>query len=179
MKRLIGTLCTALFCSAATAAEPDTTALYEHQLPRLHADTMLDMRQFAGQPMLVVNTASHCGFTSQFEGLEALHQQYKDKGLKVVGFPSNDFNQEAKSEEEAARVCFQNFGVTFDMAAPIGVKGDSAHPIFKEITRQSGKQPRWNFYKFVIDKDGRVTEVFSSITGPESKRLKSAIEQVL
>ncbi|WP_107852124.1 glutathione peroxidase [Oceanimonas marisflavi] len=179
MKRLIGTMCTALFCSSAMATEPNTAALYEHQLPRLHSDTTLDMRQFAGQPLLVVNTASHCGFTGQFEGLEALHQQYKDQGLKVVGFPSNDFKQEAKSEAEAAEMCFVNYGVTFDMAAPVSVKGDDAHPIFREITRQTGKQPRWNFYKFVIDREGRVTEVFSSITGPESKRLKAAIEQVL
>lgn len=179
MKKLFSGLCGLLLWQTASATEPNTAALFEHQLPRLHSDTTLDMRQFAGQPLLVVNTASHCGFTGQFEGLEALHQQYKDQGLRVVGFPSNDFNQEAKSEEEAAQVCFQNFGVTFDMAAPISVKGEQAHPIFKEITRQSGKQPRWNFYKFVIDRDGRVTEVFSSITGPESGRLKAAIEQVL
>lgn len=179
MRKLFCGLCGLLLCQTATAAEPDTGALYEHQLARLHSDDILDMRQFAGQPLLVVNTASHCGFTGQFEGLEALHQQYKDQGLKVVGFPSNDFKQEAKSEEETARVCFQNFGVSFDMAAPVSVKGDDAHPVFKEITRQSGKQPRWNFYKFVIDRDGRVTEVFSSITGPDSKRLKAAIEKVL
>ncbi|MDP5293219.1 glutathione peroxidase [Oceanimonas sp. CHS3-5] len=179
MKALFATLCTALLGAPAMAAGPDTAALFEHQLPRLHSDDTLDMRQFAGQPLLVVNTASHCGFTGQFEGLEALHQQYKEQGLRVVGFPSDDFKQEAKSEAEAAEMCFVNYGVTFDMAAPVSVKGDSAHPIFKEITRQTGKQPRWNFYKYVIDRDGRVTEVFSSITGPESKRLKAAIEGVL
>ncbi|WMC10420.1 glutathione peroxidase [Oceanimonas pelagia] len=179
MKKFFCGLCGLLLCQTASATEPNTAALYEHQLPRLHSDTTLDMRQFTGQPLLVVNTASHCGFTGQFEGLEALYQQYKDQGLKVVGFPSNDFKQEAKSEAEAAEMCFVNYGVTFDMAAPVSVKGDDAHPIFKEITRQTGKQPRWNFYKFVIDREGRVTEVFSSITGPESKRLKAAIEQVL
>lgn len=179
MKKLFSGLCGLLLCQTASATEPNTAALFEHQLPRLHSNETVDMRQFAGQPLLVVNTASHCGFTGQFEGLEALHQQYKDQGLKVVGFPSNDFNQEANSEAEAAEVCYVNFGVTFNMVAPIKVRGDDAHPIFREIARQSGKAPRWNFYKYVIDREGRVTAVFSSLTGPDSKKLKTAIEAVL
>jgi glutathione peroxidase len=180
MKRLLTTLCALLFGHSASASEPDTDALYHHQLKRLHSAEVVDLRErFAGKPMLVINTASFCGFTGQFEGLEALHQRYKDQGLMVVGFPSDDFNQEAKNEEKSAEVCFVNFGVTFDMFSPIHVKGDNAHPIFREIARQSDTPPRWNFYKYVIDRDGKVTAAFSSMTSPSSDKLRKAIEAVL
>ncbi|WP_375056666.1 glutathione peroxidase [Zobellella sp. DQSA1] len=179
MKKLFSGLCSLLLCQTASAAQPDTGALFEHRLPRLHAGETVDMRQFAGQPLLVVNTASFCGFTGQFEGLEALYQRYKDRGLRVVGFPSHDFRQEADDQAKTAEVCYVNFGVTFDMVAPIKVRGDDAHPIFREIARQSGKAPRWNFYKYVIDREGRVTAVFSSLTKPDDKRLNTAIEAVL
>jgi glutathione peroxidase len=180
MKRLLTTLCALLFGHSASASEPNTDALYHHQLKRLHSAEVVDLRErFAGKPMLVINTASFCGFTGQFEGLEALHQQYKDQGLMVVGFPSDDFNQEAKNEEKSAEVCFINYGVTFDMFSPIHVKGDNAHPIFREIARQSDTPPRWNFYKYVIDRDGKVTAAFSSMTSPDSDKLRKAIEAVL
>lgn len=179
MKSLLGGLCSLLLCQPLLAAEPDTAALFEHQLPRLHSSEMVDMRQFAGQPILVINTASFCGFTGQFEGLEALHQRYQSQGLKVIGFPSNDFRQEASDESKTAEVCFVNFGVTFDMVKPVKVRGDEAHPIFKEIARQSGKPPRWNFYKYVIDRNGKVTAVFSSMTKPDDKKLQDAIAAVL
>ncbi len=180
MKRLLTTLCALLFGHSASASEPNTDALYHHQLKRLHSAEVVDLRErFAGKPMLVINTASFCGFTGQFEGLEALHQRYKDQGLMVVGFPSDDFNQEAKNEEKSAEVCFVNFGVTFDMFSPIHVKGDNAHPIFREIARQSDTPPRWNFYKYVIDRDGKVTAAFSSMTSPDSNKLRKAIEAVL
>ncbi len=180
MKRLLTTLCTLLFGHTVSAVEPDTDALYNHQLKRLHSAEVVDLRErFAGKPILVINTASFCGFTGQFEGLEALHQRYKDQGLMVVGFPSDDFNQEAKNEEKSAEVCFVNFGVTFDMFSPIHVKGDNAHPIFREIARQSDTPPRWNFYKYVIDRDGKVTAAFSSMTSPDSDKLIKAIEAVL
>lgn len=180
MKRLLTTLCALLFGHATSASEPDTDALYNHQLKRLHSAEMVDLRErFAGKPMLVINTASFCGFTGQFEGLEALHQRYKDQGLMVVGFPSDDFNQEAGEEAKSAEVCFVNYGVSFDMFSPIHVKGDNAHPLFREIARQSGTPPRWNFYKYVIDRDGKVTAAFSSMTSPDSDKLIKAIEAVL
>lgn len=165
---------------AETEVLPDTAALFDHQMKRLHASEQVDLREaFAGKPLLVINTASFCGFTGQFEGLEALHQEYQTQGLKVVGFPSDDFNQEAGDEAKSAEVCFINYGVTFDMFSPIHVRGDKAHPVFREVARQSGTPPRWNFYKYVIDRDGRVTAAFSSRTAPDDPKLIQAIEAVL
>lgn len=158
-------------------ANPD--ALYDHELRRLHSSEVVDLRErLAGKPLLIVNTASHCGFTGQFSGLEALHQTYSAAGLRVVGFPSNDFRQEAADEAATAEVCFVNYGVTFDMFAPIAVRGSNAHPIFQELARQS-QAPRWNFYKYLVSPEGVVVDVFSSMTGPDSPRLRAAIESLL
>lgn len=180
MKRILATLCGLLLSQSAAATDPDLAALFEHRLKRLHASAVVDLNEhYRGQPLLVINTASHCGFTPQFEGLEQLHQRYRARGLKVLGFPSNDFRQEAEDEAGIARVCRYNFGVTFDMFAPVAVRGRDAHPIFRELARQSGKAPRWNFYKYVLDRDGRVTAVFSSLTAPDDPALIRALEAVL
>jgi len=137
-------------------------SLFDHQLRRLHSGETVDLAQrFAGQPVLLVNTASHCGFTSQFKELEAIHQRYKDRGLKVVGFSSNDFDQEAESEEKAAEVCFLNFGVSFG-----------------ELARQA-EEPRWNFHKYVIDRNGKVVASFPSRVRPDAQDVIRAIEKVL
>jgi glutathione peroxidase len=180
MSRLVGLIIMiSLFFSAQTNAEADINQLLDHQLRRLHANETVDLKAaYQGKPLLFVNTASHCGFTGQFEGLEALHQRYKDRGLILAGFPSNSFRQEADDEAETAKVCFYNFGVSFDMYAPISVRGSDAHPIFAELARQS-RAPRWNFYKYLIDQNGRVVEVFPSTTSPDSKRVEQAIEALL
>lgn len=179
---LVAVLTTPFFWPAvasATEVEPDLNALFDHQIKRLHASEVVDLRHnFQGQPLLIVNTASHCGYTGQFEGLEALHQAYKARGLKVIGFPSNSFNQEAQDEADTARVCFYNFGVTFDMFAPIEVRGRNAHPVFKELARQS-RAPRWNFYKYLLDREGRVIASFASNVAPDAPELRQAIEALL
>ncbi len=180
MKKVTGFLIMLGFLfSHTSAAEPNLDTLLNHELRRLHANEVVDLRShFEGKPLLFVNTASHCGFTGQFEGLEALHQEYKDRGLMVAGFPSNSFRQESSDEAETAQVCFYNFGVTFDMFSPIDVRGDEAHPIFQELARQA-RAPRWNFYKYLIDQNGQVVEVFPSTTRPDSRRLHRAIERLL
>lgn len=157
----------------------ESAALFDHALRRLHADEVVRLAdRFAGQPVLVVNTASHCGFTRQFRELEAIHQKYKDRGLKVAGFPSDDFRQEADDEAKTAEVCFENFGVTFDMFAPIPVTGDKAHPLFREIARQSAA-PEWNFHKYLIDRNGRVVATFPSRVKPDAPEVQAAIEKIL
>lgn len=168
-----------LTASVAGAADDAPARLYDHDLRRLHSDDMVRLAErFAGQPVLVVNTASHCGFTRQFRELEAVHQRFKDRGLKVAGFPSDDFRQEAGDEAETAEVCFKNFGVTFDMFAPIHVTGTEAHPLFREIARQSAA-PDWNFHKYVIDRNGRVIARFGSRTKPDAPEVIAAIEKAL
>jgi len=153
-------------------------ALLGHELRRLHSSEVVSLARYAGQPLLIVNTASHCGYTRQFQGLEAVHREYAPRGLKVLGFSSNDFNQEA-DEVEAAKVCFVNFGVSFDMFATIPVRGEGAHPLFRELARQSGQSPRWNFHKYVVDRSGRVVAAFPSRVEPDDPALREAIERVL
>ncbi len=146
---------------------------------KLHSRDSVNLCELAaGKPMLVVNTASFCGFTEQFEGLEALHQRYADQGLVVVGFASDDFNQEAKTEEEAADICFKNFGVTFTMIAPGPVTGPNATPLFAHINQQN-QAPRWNFTKYVLNENAEVIESFASKVRPDSKPITQAIESVL
>lgn len=135
--------------------------------------------QFKGKTLLVVNTASQCGFTPQFEQLESLYQTYKDKNFAVIGFPSNDFNQDKGSEENSAKICYLDYGVTFPMMARSSVMGSDANPVFSEISQQAGITPRWNFYKFLISKEGKVIATFPSSTSPTSTTLTNMIEQQL
>jgi glutathione peroxidase len=145
---------------------------------KLHSSQSVNLcNGFAGKPMLIVNTASHCGFTPQFKGLEAVHQKYKGR-LAVVGFASDDFNQEAKDEKEAADTCFLNYGVTFTMLAPQHVKGPGANAVFKELARQT-QEPKWNFNKYLVGADGKVVQHFDSKVSPDSPQFNEAIDKLL
>ncbi|MFT3931598.1 MAG: glutathione peroxidase [Spongiibacteraceae bacterium] len=177
-KTLCGVLLSAL--ASLTFAEGACPAWLNVDMRLLRSEQHKNLCDaYAGKPLLIVNTASHCGFTKQFKPLESLYQRYKAQGLVVLGFPSDDFNQEAKDEEETATVCYGNFGVTFDMFAPISVKGDNADPLFKELARQGGGYPKWNFYKYLVNRKGEVVQRFSSMDGPDSKEMQQAIEKVL
>ena len=169
-----------LLAMLASAASWSSCPEYlDTTMRKLHSSEELNFcESFADRPMLIVNTASHCGFTPQFNGLEALHKKYGDQGLVVVGFASNDFRQEAKDEAEAAHVCYKNYGVSFTMMAPSHVKGDQANAVFKALAEQS-KAPGWNFNKYLVDREGRVVQHYGSGTTPESKELQAAIEQLL
>lgn len=135
---------------------------------------------YRGKVILVVNTASRCAFTGQYEGLESLYSEYKDRGLEVIGFPSNDFgNQEPGSEKSIKKFCRLTYGVEFPMYAKTRVKGDQADPFYKALSAAAGHSPRWNFHKYLIDREGRLAGSFSSFTSPQSKKLTAAIEQLL
>jgi len=149
--------------------------IFHHTMKQLHSSKMLNLCEVTdGKPVMLVNTASHCGFTDQFGDLEAIHEKYKDRGLVVLGVSSDSFNQEAEDEAEAADVCFKNFGVTFTMLSTVPVKGDEAHPLFQEVARQD-QYPRWNFYKFMINTKGEVVSSNSSFRIPSDKVIESLL----
>jgi glutathione peroxidase len=176
MVRVIIMLAALCFAGTAGAACPD---YLNSDLRKLHSQDIVNLCETsAGQPLLIVNTASHCGYTKQFKGLQELNDQYRDQGLRVVGFASDDFRQEANNEEEAANVCYVNYGVTFTMFAPTHVRGDDANPVFRELAIQT-EAPSWNFNKYVVDSTGKVVMHFDSSTSPDSPALKKAIESVL
>jgi glutathione peroxidase len=149
-----------------------------HSMKRLHSSETVNLcEQFAGKPIVIVNTASHCGFTPQFTALEAMYQKYSDKGVSFIGVSSNSFFQEASSEEKAADVCYLNYGVSFTMLSPVDVIGHDAHPLFKELARQSAG-PKWNFYKYVVDADGRVAGRFSSTVKPDDPKITGLLDRL-
>jgi len=151
----------------------------DHDVRQLHSSNKINLCDLtANKPLLVINTASHCGFTNQFRGLETLYQRFKDHGLVVIGFPSNDFNQEASSEKKTAEVCHINYGVTFFMTEKIHVKGNKAHPLFQYLAQSQGA-PKWNFNKYLINSEGTVVHRFSSSTSPNSQEVTNAIQQLL
>ncbi|MGS0536633.1 MULTISPECIES: glutathione peroxidase [unclassified Pseudoalteromonas] len=145
---------------------------------KLRSKESINLCQFKGKPLLIVNTASNCGFTSQFEGLEALYQKYQDQGLVILGFPSDDFFQEEDDEKETAKVCYVNYGVTFPMFATSEVRGSDANPIFKHLNEQTSS-PNWNFYKYIVSADRSTVQRFNSKTKPNSEKLTKAIEQAI
>ena len=146
---------------------------------KLHSKENVNLCELTqGKPVLIVNTASNCGFTPQFDALEALHKQYSDKGLVVIGFPSDDFFQEEKDEAKTADVCFINYGVSFTMVATSPVRGDNANSVFKYLGEKSDS-PKWNFYKYLVSGDGQSVQQFNSRVKPDSEEMKKAIESVL
>ncbi len=166
-----------------SAAAPDTApacpALLQHVLPRLQDEQPQPLCQYAGKVLLVVNTASYCGFTKQYEGLEALNARYAARGLVVLGFPSNDFKQEDSDREKIADLCFNTYGVKFPMFTTTAVRGRDAHPLFAELARSTGESPGWNFNKYLVGRDGRPIAHYGSRTAPDSRTLTAAIERAL
>jgi len=149
------------------------TTLYDFNASTLGGEEK-SLADYRGQVVLVVNTASNCGFTPQFTGLEALHQEFGARGLAVLGFPSNQFNQELDTADEIAAVCQRNYGVTFQMFEKVQVNGASAHPLWRWLQSQKkgvlGGKIKWNFTKFLVGRDGRVIERFAPSVKPEDIR---------
>lgn len=155
---------------------------YDFTFQKLREDGTLPLKMFAGKVLLIVNTASQCGFTPQYEGLEKLYNDYKDKGLVIIGIPSNDFGgQEPGTSEEIADFCRVNYGVTFPMAEKEVVSGDNAHPFYlwARETLGFGTAPKWNFHKYLVSRQGKLVDYFNSTTPPSSSRIKEAIEKAL
>lgn len=155
-------------------------ALLDRSIPRLQDEKPQNLCQYAGKVVVIVNTASYCGFTSQYKGLEALHARYQPRGLVVLGFPSNDFGaQEPGSNQDIAAFCENTFGVKFPMFTKTSVKGGAASPLFADLAKRTGKTPGWNFHKYVVSRDGQTVLSFPSDVEPEDKRLTGELEKLL
>lgn len=142
----------------------------------------LNLSKLKGKTILLVNVASNCGFTKQYDDLQNLHESYKNKGLVVIGMPSNQFGgQEPGSESEIKKFCETNFNITFQMTSKYDVKGDNAHPIYIWAKETFGKStvPKWNFHKILINKEGKVEDTFASFTNPMSKKIINKLEEIL
>ena len=155
------------------------TDVLDSELKVLDSSEKINMCEYEGNVLLVVNVASKCGYTYQYEGLQALYDNYKDKGLVVVGIPSRDFRQEYSDEADVAEFCSTEYGVNFPMFATAKVSGSKAHPFYKKLAAESGMSPNWNFNKYLIDRDGKVVNGYRSKVKPDSELLTSAIERLL
>lgn len=167
--------------SAAASPKTSSPSAHDFSFPAIDGG-MIDLKDFDGKLMLIVNTASQCGFTPQYDGLQALHERYGEKGLVVIGVPSNDFGkQETGTAEEIATFCEVNFNISFLLADKIIVKGDNAHPFYQWAKSEVGfaGRPRWNFHKYLIDQNGQIIDWFSSMTSPDSDKMTAAIEKAL
>jgi glutathione peroxidase len=161
--------------SAAAACPP----LLDRSMPDIREQPR-SLCEFAGKVVLVVNTASQCGYTPQYEGLEALQRRYRERGLVVLGFPSNDFGgQEPGSNKEIAAFCVNQYAIDFPMFAKSGVRGPAANPLFADLAKATGSAPRWNFHKYLVARDGREVKAFATQVEPLDPKLVAEIERLL
>lgn len=139
----------------------------------------LSLDQYQGGPVLIVNTASECGFTPQYAGMQELYETYKDQGLTVLAIPSDDFKQELASAEDVKDFCDAQFDLTFPMTDITHVKGSQSHPFYQWVKSETGFEPKWNFFKILLDGDGKVAQTYTSFTAPSSNKIKGDIEKLL
>lgn len=179
------TLSLLIILSMVTVTAGDKTAesVYEFKLTNIDGKET-PLSEFKGKVLLIVNTASECGFTPQYEGLQATHEEYSDDGLVVMGFPANNFGgQEPGTDDEIKKFCKVNYGVSFPMFSKISVKGDDQHPLFTYLTSADNPdftgEIKWNFEKFLINKQGKLIHRFRSDVTPQSDEIKKAIEKEL
>ena len=176
---LIGvTLIMFLFKNSATANYEKV--LYDFNIESISGE-IIDFKKYKNQAVLIVNTASYCGFTKQYEDLQKLWDIYKSRGLIVIGVPSNSFNQEKKIDKDVKKFCEVNFNINFPLTTITDVKGDNAHEIFLWAKKNYGKSaiPKWNFHKILINKEGKIEDTFNSFTNPMSKKIVKKIEEIL
>jgi len=184
MKRIILITILLMVLAVIQAEEQNMNNIYDFNMVDIQGDT-LQLSEYTGKVLLIVNTASKCGFTYQYEGLEKLYKTYKDRGFVILGFPANNFlKQEPGSNEEIATFCSINYGVSFPMFSKISVRGKEMHPLYKYLTSKEtnpefGGKISWNFNKFLISKEGKVINRFGSKDKPESEKIIEAIEGAL
>jgi glutathione peroxidase len=175
MKKL---LLSGLLMGVSCMANATCLELYNHQLTTLQGDK-INLCDYQDKPILVVNTASKCGFTPQFEALEALYSTYKDKGLLVIGFPSNDFRQEPGNDKQIGDFCKLTYAVKFPMMTKSSVTGSNAIPFYQQLNAKTGQSPKWNFYKYVILPGGKEVYAYGSLVKPDSAEILAKIKPSL
>jgi glutathione peroxidase len=175
MKQLLITL---LLLSASTVVNAACPDIYNHQLTTLQGEK-INLCDFQTKPILVVNTASKCGFTPQFEALEGLYSKYKDNGLLIIGFPSNDFRQEPGNDKQIGDFCKLTYAVKFPMMSKSSVSGVNANPLYKQLTEKTGQAPMWNFYKYLILPGGKQVFSYSSDVKPDANEILNRIKPAL
>ncbi len=166
-----------------TGIDDTVDSVHDFELNNIEGEN-IPLNKFKGNVLLIVNTASECGFTPQYEGLQALYEEYNDKGLTVLGFPANNFGgQEPGTDKEIKKFCKVNYGVTFPMFSKISVKGDDINPLFDYLTTKENPDfegtIKWNFEKFLVSKDGKLLRRFRSDVKPQSDEIINAVEQAL
>ena len=178
MKKII-TLVALLFVSQSVMASECPVVLKFMKRKLNSQETVNFCEAYKDKAILFVNTASKCGFTPQFDGLEKLYNDYKDKNFVVLGFPSGDFNQEFDDEGKTAELCELTYGVKFPMFETIAVRGDDADPLYRLLAEKAGSAPKWNFYKYLVDRKGNLVDSYSSFTKPQDEDLIADIERAI
>lgn len=174
---VMGLLLSTVSVSSFASQCPDVLKFVKRKLNS--QETVNLCNEYKDKAVLFVNTASYCGFTPQFEGLETLYQNYKEKGLVVLGFPSHDFNQEDKDEGKTAELCELTYGVKFPMFEALSVRGDDIDPLYRMLKKKSGTSVKWNFYKYLVGRDGNLIDSYSSYTKPTDEDFIQDIENAL
>ena len=169
-----------MFFFKNTAVSNYEKVFFDFNIKSISGD-IIDLKEYKNKVVLVVNTASYCGFTKQYDDMQELWDKYRDKGLIVLGIPSNSFNQEKKNNNDVKKFCEINFNIDFPLAEITDVKGENAHEIYKWAKANHGKSavPKWNFYKILINKEGKIEDTYSSFTNPKSDKIVSKIEKLL
>ena len=181
MKKLIlFSLITCMFFLKTSVLANYEKVFYDFKIESITGE-IIDFNDYKDKVILIVNTASYCGFTKQYKDLQSLWERYKSKGLIVLGVPSNSFNQEKKKNSEIKEFCKVNFDINFPLSTITEVKGDQAHDLFKWAKNNHGKSaiPKWNFHKILINKEGKVEDTFTSLTKPTSNKVINKIEEIL
>jgi glutathione peroxidase len=179
MNKLFLTAIVLLSLTTMDASANQCPKALDFEIKRLGEDKVESLCQYKGKVILVVNTASKCGFTPQYEGLEKLYSEKKDEGLVVLGFPSHDFYQEPAPEQDIRDFCNLTYDVKFPMFTKVNVRGEKAHPFYKNLATETNSSPKWNFWKYLINKEGKVVKSYSMVTSPDGTKLVSMIDKLL
>ena len=161
-----------------TVLANETVNLYDFSFEDIDGN-QVNLEKFVGKPILIVNTASRCGFTPQYEDLQNLFLNYRKSDLTIIATTSNSFNQEYSDSEDIKKICLVNYGVGFVTSSPMDVKGENAHPLYEWIDQNYNKKPKWNFFKFLFNRDGELVNSWSSMTKPDSSKITNQIDKLI